>query len=38
MTEQDSTEHDKIVLESREILFFIFKNKIDIFIFFIVVP
>ena len=37
-TEQDSTGQDKTALErDREIIFFIFENKIGIFVFFIVV-
>jgi hypothetical protein len=38
MTEQDSTGHDKTVLErDGYIIFFILKNKMDIFVFFTVV-
>jgi hypothetical protein len=38
MTEQGRTGHNKIIsVREREIIFFIFKNKMDIFVFFIIV-
>jgi hypothetical protein len=38
MTEQDSIELDKTILErDREIIFFIFENKMDIFVLIIIV-
>jgi hypothetical protein len=38
MTEHDRTKHDKIApVAKKEIIFFIFKNKISIFIYFFIV-